>query len=66
LSYSAFLSNYAPDACQFLYQALIDLDRVVEGIAILPAMPVQSSGSWAEKSPRLNAVKAPSSRLLSG
>src|SRR5207248_9716720 len=33
--------------------------------ATLPAMPVQSSGSLAEKSPRLNAVKAARNCLLS-
>src|SRR5205085_1862288 len=33
--------------------------------AIFPATPVQSSGNRAEKSPRLNAIRAVSSRLLS-
>jgi hypothetical protein len=32
LSDPAFLSNYAPDACQFLCQALIDSDHFVEAI----------------------------------
>ena len=32
MSDPAFLSNYAPDACQFLCQALIEPDYVVEGI----------------------------------
>jgi hypothetical protein len=32
LSDPAFLSNYVPDACQFLCQALIEPDHVVEGI----------------------------------
>jgi hypothetical protein len=33
--------------------------------AIFPATPVQSSGNRVEKSPRLNAIKAASNRLLS-
>jgi hypothetical protein len=35
LSDPAFLSNYVPDACQFLRQALIDPDHIVEGICNL-------------------------------
>ena len=49
LSDPAFLSNYAPDACQLLRQALIDPDTSLKVSVILPAMPVQSSGSLSGK-----------------
>ena len=56
-----FFADNPTDALQFARHALVRLDHRIECVGDLARHAAQSSGSRAEKSPRLNAINAASS-----